>query len=234
MVLTAADVARLEECLTGGGVAVIPTDTVYGLACDPASEIAVRRIYELKRRPPFKSAAVIFFALAPALQALSARLGPRTRAALDTLLPGPLTLLLPNPAGLYPLAGNPIPSESSSGGAGAGELPAGEACLLGVRVPALAGPLGALAAIAAPALQSSANFSGESDPCRLSDVPIELRSGADLVIDGGELPGSASTVVDLGEYERTGRWLIVREGPVGREELARKLHMVRHSKVQQH
>src|ERR1022692_3051072 len=95
VVPTTDDATRLEACLAGDGVAVIPTDTVYGLACNPASEVAMRRIYELKQRPPLKPAAVMFFALEPALDALS-ELGPRTRAAIPALLPGPVTLLLPN------------------------------------------------------------------------------------------------------------------------------------------
>jgi L-threonylcarbamoyladenylate synthase len=46
------DAARMEECLQGGGVVVFPTDTVYGIGCDPDDEQAVRRLYELKGRPP--------------------------------------------------------------------------------------------------------------------------------------------------------------------------------------
>ena len=53
----------------------------------------------------------------------------------------------------------------------------------------------------------------------MADVPVELREGADLVLDGGELPGTASTVVDLSEYEQSGDWRIVREGPLVHSEL---------------
>lgn len=208
MSIAAKDVARLEDCLAGDGVAVIPTDTVYGLACNPTSETAVRRIYELKRRPPRKPAAVMFFALEPALQALADGLGPRTRAAMSALLPGPLTLLLADPDRRYPPALGPD---------------TGNPALLGLRVPALTGPLAELTAVRAPALQSSANFSGRPDARRLSEVPAELRSGADLVLDGGELPGTASTVVDLGAYERSGEWRIVRAGPVGEGKIEQAL-----------
>jgi L-threonylcarbamoyladenylate synthase len=192
------DAARLEECLAGDGVALIPTDTVYGLACNPESRTALRRIYKLKGRPPVKPAAVMFFARQPALDSLS-ELGPRTRCALGALLPGPVTLLLENSSRRFPLACDP----GAGGGAG----------LLGLRVPLLQGPLAALAGVGAPAAQSSANFSGEADPCDLQSVPIELREGVDLVLDGGPLPGVASTVIDLSEYEQSGRWRIVREGP---------------------
>ncbi|HEV2786052.1 MAG TPA: Sua5/YciO/YrdC/YwlC family protein, partial [Solirubrobacteraceae bacterium] len=79
-----------ERCIADGGVALFPADTVYGLACDPGSQAAVDRLYALKRRPADKPAAVMFFALEPALAALP-ELEPRTRAALQALLPGAVT-----------------------------------------------------------------------------------------------------------------------------------------------
>ncbi|HTD58318.1 MAG TPA: L-threonylcarbamoyladenylate synthase [Solirubrobacteraceae bacterium] len=207
MSVTPEDVTRLEMCLTDGGVAVIPTDTVYGLACNPASATAVRRVYELKRRPPAKPAAVMFFSLQPALKLL-AELGPQTRRALGALLPGPVTLLLPNPEQRFPLVCDPRGTGSA---------------LLGLRVPAFVGPLALLVGVGVPVAQSSANLSGGSDPRRLQDVPVELREGADLMLDGGELPGSASTVIDLAEYEQNGDWRIVREGPLQQTALERLL-----------
>ncbi|HWX87298.1 MAG TPA: Sua5/YciO/YrdC/YwlC family protein [Solirubrobacteraceae bacterium] len=207
MSLTPADARRLQACLLGDGVALLPTDTVYGLACNPESETAMRRVYELKGRPSLKPAAVMFFALEPAFEVL-AEIGPRTRAALGALLPGPVTLLLENPNRRFPLA-------CDSAGVGSG--------LLGLRVPRFEGPLAALAAVSVPAAQSSANLSGGGDPRDLRNVPLELREDADLVLDGGELPGSASTVVDLAEYERSGGWRIVREGPLGAASVAAAL-----------
>jgi L-threonylcarbamoyladenylate synthase len=193
------DAKRLEECLAGDGVALIPTDTVYGLACNPESKTALQRIYELKGRPPLRPAAVMFFAREPALVSLS-KLGPRTHAALSALLPGPVTLLLENSSRRFPLACDP----GAGGGAG----------LLGLRVPLLQGPLAALSGVGVPAAQSSANLSGAADPRDLQSVPVELREGVDLVLEGGELPGIASTVIDLSEYEQSGRWRVVREGPL--------------------
>ena len=202
IVLTADDAKRLQECLAGGGVAVFPADTVYGLACDPLDPEAVRRLYELKGRPPERPAAVMFFSLPAALEALP-ELGGRERTALEALLPGPLTVLLPNRERRYPLSGG--------------------AKVLGLRVPLLPGPLTALGAVGVPAMQSSANLSGGPEARRLSEIPPALLQGADLVLDGGELPGIASTVLDLREYEDGGSWRIVREGPVGRVELRRAL-----------
>ncbi len=200
--LDAQDAGRFERCLAGGGVAVFPADTVYGLACDPLRREAVERLYELKGRPPERPAAVMFFALGAALEALP-ELRERERAALQELLPGPLTVLLANRERRYPLTGG---SDS-----------------LGLRVPLLPERLATLRGVQGPVMQSSANLSGGPEARRLADIPPALLEGADLVLDGGELPGIASTVLDLREYESHGRWRIVRAGPVGRVELERAL-----------
>ena len=93
--LAAEDADRLRECVAGGGVAVFPTDTVYGVCCDPDDEAAAHRLYELKGRSPVQPSAVMFFTLDAALQALP-ELDDAERSALSALLPGPVTLLLEN------------------------------------------------------------------------------------------------------------------------------------------
>jgi L-threonylcarbamoyladenylate synthase len=203
-VITSADADVFARCIHAHGVAVFPADTVYGLACDPDAEAAVQRLYALKGRRPDKPAAVMFFSLDLALAALP-ELDRRTRAALERLLPGGVTVLLQNPARRFPLACGPDPDT------------------LGLRVPALPDPLAPLAAMRWPVLQSSANRTGAPAPRRLADVPGEIRDGADCVLDGGELPGTASTVVDLRAYARAGRWSIVRAGAVGEATLLRAL-----------
>jgi L-threonylcarbamoyladenylate synthase len=202
--LTADDAQTFSRCIAVGGIAVFPADTVYGLACEPDSKEAVQRLYLLKRRRPDKPAAVMFFALDLALAALP-ELGPRTAGALRALLPGALTLLLPNPARRYPLACGPTPD------------------LLGLRVPAWPAALAALVEVSWPVLQSSANVAGGPDARHLAGVPEEIRRRADLVLDGGELPGTPSTVVDLRDFERDGRWSIAREGAVPTAQVAAAL-----------
>jgi L-threonylcarbamoyladenylate synthase len=197
--LTAADVETFERCIAVGGVALFPADTVYGLATEPDSREGVDRLYRLKGRRPDRPAAVMFFSVELALAAL-AEVPSRVRDAVDLLLPGALTLLLPNPARRFPLACGPEPKR------------------LGLRVPLLEGPLAPLAAVRWPVLQSSANPSGAGDARRLDDVAEEIRAGVDMVLDGGELPGTPSTVVDLTRYE-DGEWSITREGAVSRERL---------------
>ncbi len=183
--------AAFEDAIRGGEVVVFPADTVYGLACAPDSAQAVERLYALKGRRPDKPAAVMFFDRDRALAALP-DLGPRTTSALTRLLPGGVTLLLPNPRHRFPLACGPDPGT------------------LGLRVPDV--PL--LRGVAVPVLQSSANPAGGADARRLEDVPHAIRDGAGLVLDGGELPGTPSTVIDLRRYEQAGEWDVLRSGAV--------------------
>src|SRR5207302_2224523 len=107
--LTGADVRALGDCVASGGVAVFPTDTVYGLCCDPDSEAAVARLYELKGRPRERAAAVMFFTLDAALEALG-EVAEAQRAAAAQLLPGPVTVLLENPRGRWAAACGGDPS----------------------------------------------------------------------------------------------------------------------------
>ena len=202
--MTPEEVETFERCISVGGVAIFPADTVYGLATEPDSREGVERVYRLKGRAPDKPAAVMFFQLGAALAALP-ELGERTRAAVERLLPGALTLLLPNPARRYPLACGPDPDR------------------LGVRVPLLDGGLAPLAVVGWPVLQSSANRAGGADPRRVADIDESVRAGADLVLDAGELPGTPSTVLDLSSYEDDGDWSVIREGAVPREALVRSL-----------
>ncbi len=177
--------SAFEACIRAGGVALFPADTVYGLACDPESPAAVARLYALKGRAPGKPAAVMFFD-----PAWLPPMGPRTRALAHALLPGPVTLLVPNPDHHFPLACGEDPDT------------------LGVRVPAASPLRGAQVAV----LQSSANHAGEPDARTLDAVPADIRAGVKLVLGAGELPGTPSTVVDLRSFEEGGDWRVVRAG----------------------
>ncbi|MDX6698199.1 MAG: L-threonylcarbamoyladenylate synthase [Solirubrobacteraceae bacterium] len=190
--MTADDAAAFERCIADGGVAVFPADTVYGLACDPASARAVERMYALKGRRPDKPSATMFFARDQALATLPALPRP-THDALVMLLPGPVTVVLAE---------------------------------TGLRVPALDGPLAPLRAVRHPVLQTSANYAGGPDPRTLDEVPPDIRDGADVLLDGGPLPGTPSTVVDLRTFGTDGAWTVLREGAVSAEALAQSLSSV--------
>jgi L-threonylcarbamoyladenylate synthase len=189
----------LEQSIAAGGVVVFPADTLYGLACDPLRRGAVERIYALKGRDHGKPSAVMFFA-PPAMREILSTLGPRTRDALGALLPGPVTAVVANPEHRYPLACREDPER------------------LGLRL--IEGPLaGARCAL----FQTSANRSGEPAPSRFEDVDERLLADVDLAIDGGELGGAPSTVVDLTALDDGGMWEVLREGAIGRDELENRL-----------
>lgn len=194
--------AALERCIGGGGVAVFPSDGLYGLACDPLDAAAIERIHRLKGRDEGKSAAVMYLA-PPAMRELVAGLGPRARAAVGALLPGPVTLVVANPERRYPLACREDPKR------------------LGVRL--IGGPL---SGVMRPLFQTSANRSGEPPPARFEDVPAEIVAAVDLAIDGGALGGQPSTVVDLSRLDETGEWTVLREGALPRTELGAALQKI--------
>ena len=199
-----AQVARkaLERCVSSGGVAVFPSDGLYGLACDPLDPGAIAKIHRLKGRDDGKPSAVMYFSPL-AIRELVSGLGPRTKAAVSALLPGPVTLVVANAQRRYPLACRQDPER------------------LGIRL--IGGPL---AGTMCPVFQTSANLSGEPAPARFEDVPAAIRDGADLAIDGGELPGLPSTVVDITAIEDDGSWRILRDGALSPGDLASKLASV--------
>jgi L-threonylcarbamoyladenylate synthase len=182
---------RAIEAIRGGELVVLPTDTVYGLACSPYREEPVRALSALKGRSPGQPIALVAASVDWLLECVPELRG-RAAVAARALLPGPYTLVLPNPALRFPwLAG-------------------ARGDTIGVRVPDVRGPgaelLGEVGAVAA----TSANLHGGPDPRRLEDVPGEILGAVAVAVDGGELPGSPSTVVDL-----TGpRPTVLREGAV--------------------
>jgi L-threonylcarbamoyladenylate synthase len=179
-------------------VALFPADTVYGLATEPDSREGIDRLFRLKGRRPDRPAAVMFFDTELALETLP-ELPAETQAAARTLLPGGVTLLLPNKRHRFPLACEPNKD------------------VLGIRVPSLTGALAPLQAMRWPVLQSSANRSGERDAKRVEEVDERIRAGVDLILDAGQLPGTPSTVVDLTDYHHDGRFEVLREGAVSAE-----------------
>jgi L-threonylcarbamoyladenylate synthase len=192
----------LERCIASGGVALFPADTLYGLACDPTRADAVARIHAIKGRDEGKPSAVMFFAPLAMREILSA-LDPRTREALGALFPGPVTAIVANRQHRYPLACREDPER------------------LGLRL--IEGPL---AGTVCGVFQTSANRSGHPAPSRFEDVDAAILDGVDLAIDGGELGGAPSTVVDLTAIDNGGRWEVLREGALGRDELAKRLASV--------
>jgi L-threonylcarbamoyladenylate synthase len=182
--------AAITEIREGRPV-VLPTDTVYGLCADPYREPPVRELYRIKGRPPERPTALLVRDLELLLECVPELRG-RAATLARALLPGPYTLILPNPAQRYRWLGGSTPNK------------------IGVRVPELLGPGAEVLERAGALAATSANHHGGPDPRRLEDVPVEIRASAAAVVDGGELPGTPSTVLDLtGEEPK-----VLREGAV--------------------
>jgi tRNA threonylcarbamoyl adenosine modification protein (Sua5/YciO/YrdC/YwlC family) len=166
---------------------VLPTDTVYGLCGDPRSETVARELYRLKQRPPEQPLAL----LAAGVEELLELVPELLRVPLEALLPGAYTLILPNPARRLPWLTGAAPET------------------IGVRVPELSGPGAEVLAQVGAVVATSANLHRGPETRTLEDVPAEIRAAA-VLVDGGELPGTPSTVLDLtGDEPR-----VLREGAV--------------------
>jgi len=185
--LSAVDAA--VEAIRAGRLAVVPTDTVYGLATSPYSEAPVRTLYRAKGREDLQPTALVAADL-DALFECVPELRGRAETIARALLPGAFTLVLPNPAHRFPWLTGPS-SET-----------------IGVRVPELAGPGGEVLTRVGVIVATSANLPGGPDPRTLEEVPEELRAAADALVDGGELAGVPSTVIDFTGPEP----LVLREG----------------------
>jgi len=178
---------------------VIPTDTVYGLVSTAFRAEPVGSLAGLKQRSPEQPIALVAASFERLLECLPELLGPAAAVARE-LLPGPYTLVAPNPAGRFPW------------------LTGGRPDAIGVRVPALDGASADVLEQVRAVAATSANVHGGPDPRRLDDIPEEIRAGVDATLDGGELPGTPSTVVDLTGAEP----VVLREGAVpAAEALAR-------------
>jgi L-threonylcarbamoyladenylate synthase len=170
--------------LRDGALAILPTDTVYGIGCAAGMREACARLYAVKERPPGQPTAVVFGSVERAAEALG-------DAVRSELLPGPVTLIVANPGRRFAYLCGHDPAR------------------IGVRVPELAPAVAELADEVGGLALTSANRRGEAAPGRLSDVPSELLSVAAVVVDGGTLPGVASTVVDLTGAQP----VVLRQGP---------------------
>jgi L-threonylcarbamoyladenylate synthase len=182
---------RVIDAIRAGRPVILPTDTVYGLCADPHRPEPARRVARLKGRDEAQPLALLAADVDTLLECVP-ELGGRSGTIARALLPGSYTLVLPNPAHRYRWLTGARPDT------------------IGVRVPELAGDARTVVERVGAVLATSANVHGGPDPRRLEDVPPEIRSAAAAEIDGGELPGTASTVLDLTGSEPR----VLREGAV--------------------
>ena len=176
------DVDGAVAAIRAGKAVILPTDTVYGLVADGYREAPARLLYRLKQRPETMPSALMAADLDVILDAVPELRG-RAAVAARALLPGPYTLVLPNPARRFRWLCGARPEA------------------VGIRVPALAESAGEVLRRVGVVVSTSANVHGEGEARRLADVARELREKAAAAIDGGDLPGVPSTVIDLTERE---------------------------------
>ncbi len=157
---------------------ILPTDTVYGLVTSAQSADATERLYKLKGRALSQPSALLAADLETLLECLPELRG-RGSVIAGALLPGPYTLVLPNPARRY------------------GWITGGSPETIGVRVTDLPDAAQRVLSQVGSVVATSANLPGGADPRRVEDIPPELLAGVAAVIDAGELPGTPSTVIDF-------------------------------------
>jgi len=193
-----SDVEAAVRAIRGGRLAIVPTDTVYGLAASAYSEAPVRRLYRAKGREEIQPTALVVDSVDMLLECVPELRG---RAALiaRALLPGPLTLVLPNPARRFRWLAGDRPDT------------------IGVRVPLLGGAAHELLSSLGAMVATSANLPGGPDPATIDEVPEEICAAADAIVDVGPLPGTPSTVIDFTGSEP----VVLREGAVSTDDALR-------------
>ena len=186
-----------------GKLAIVPTDTVYGLAATAYREAGARQLARAKGRSELQPIALVAADLDTLFECIPELRGRAGRIA-RVLLPGPYTLVLANPARRFRWL--------------AGERPE----TIGVRVPAVEGVARELLERVGAYAATSANLTGGADPRRLDDVEPDLRAAAAAELDAGELPGTASTVLDFTGPEP----VVLREGAASGAEALRAVASV--------
>jgi L-threonylcarbamoyladenylate synthase len=179
--------------IRAGDPVLLPFDTVYGLAAGPDEE-STRRLYALKGRTAQQPTALVAHDPQSLVESI-----PELETEL--LLRGPFTLIVPNPARRFPWLTGTSPDT------------------IGLRLPELTGVAAEVLAAVRVLAATSANHPGGADPMSFDEVPADIREAAGAAVDGGELPGTPSTVVDLTRPHPR----IVREGAVSAAETLRRL-----------
>jgi L-threonylcarbamoyladenylate synthase len=188
-----------ESALRAGGLAVVPTDTVYGIGCAAYHREACRRLYAAKSRPRGPPTALVLGSVEHLLENVLPELMGRVGVLCRRALPGPLTLVVPNSGRRFPYLCGDTPDR------------------IGVRVPHLSAAVSELADAVDGLALTSANLRGEPAPARLEDVPAQLLALAAVAIDGGEVGGTPSSVIDVTGPEP----VLLRRGPDADSAIAR-------------
>jgi L-threonylcarbamoyladenylate synthase len=183
------DVERAIEAVKAGQPVLLPTDTVYGLVTSAEREDYAARLYRLKGRDATQPTALLASSIDNLFECLPELRG-RSDVIVRVLLPGPFTLILPNPALRFRW------------------LTGVRTDAIGVRVPELPEASRRVVDAAGCVMATSANDPGGPNPASLDDVPQRIRDAVAAELDLGPLPGTPSTVIDF-TYDEP---LVIREG----------------------
>ena len=186
------DLNQAIKVLKEGGIVIFPTDTAYGIGCRMDDEKAIRRLFDLRRRPPVQAVPVLVDSITQAEKYLVPPLPDNVRHLMKRYWPGALTVI-------YPCSTSKVP-----------ELVRGGGTTLGVRMPNHEIALSLIKGIGVPLLGPSANFHGRATPYSFADLDRELVKLVNYVIKGECRLREASTVVDCSKRQ----WRVIRQGAV--------------------
>ncbi|MDA4121150.1 MAG: L-threonylcarbamoyladenylate synthase [Thaumarchaeota archaeon] len=184
-----ASIARASSIVMAGGLVVFPTDTVYGLGCDPFNEQSVRKLFDAKGREA-KPIPLLCASLEESVAVVN--FGPKALQLARLFWPGPLTIVAPLRVRVPDLLHQ-----------GTGTL--------GVRIPASRTTLDLIKSCGGYLTGTSANRSGRPSSRTAREALEQLGDSVQLILDGGTLQGLESTVVKVVGDDL----IILRQGPVG-------------------
>lgn len=170
--LIGKDIKKASEIIKKNGIVIYPTETVYGIGANIFSNIALEKVFAIKKRDKDKPVSVAVSDLK--MMEDLVYIEEKERYFIQKFLPGPVTVVLNKK--------DKVPDMLTSGSE-----------LVGIRFPAHETTIKLIQLARVPITSTSANFSGEAPPRRVGEIRVD----ADYIIDGGECKGQPSTVVDL-------------------------------------
>lgn len=192
-----SELNKIKEILDNDGVIIFPTDTVYGIACNCFSEKAIKKVFDIKKRPENKPINVLSNNL-DKIKLVSKNINEKEEFLIDKYMPGALTIILDK---------NEKVSDILTAGLDT----------IGVRIPKNNISLRILENVSYPLATTSANISGDSAGIKITDFLKEFDGVVDAIIDGGETDLKvASTIVRV---ESDNKLKIIREGTLKIKEM---------------
>ncbi len=180
---------RAVRIIKKGGIVIFPTDTAFGIGCRIDDMRAVRKLFEIRKRPLDKAVPVLASSI-EMVESYVEKIKPDVRDLMKKYWPGGLTLVMK-------CKKNRVSSLVRGGGD-----------TIGVRIPAHDSALRVIRALGVPVVGSSANFAGGQTPFKVSELDSELVGLVDFVLPGRCSMGRVSTVLDVTKTP----WKILRKG----------------------